>query len=324
MSEVLLYGEIYSYSAQEFITAIQEIGGNDDLTVRLNTSGGSPEYGWGMVAKFSEHKGKKLVKVDGKAHSMGAYFLCYADDSEALDVSQMCIHRAAYPEWMESNNYVTQAMWDNLDAINGSLRKALEAKIDVPKFEKMKGVKMDDIFSNSSRIDVYLTASEAKQVGLINRVVKITPTIKAEIDRFAIAANVTEKPIQQNNSKMNIETIKAEHPSIYAEILALGEAQGVAKEKTRVTAWMKFNEIDAAAVNKGITEGAEMDMAAIAAFTATKLNATALNDIAADSSSATTKTGEQPVGANPEEAAKAKELLEFKANVDTHLNNTIK
>lgn len=320
MAEVLLYGEIYSYSAQEFITALEDAK-NDNLTVRINTSGGSPEYAWGMIAKFSEHKGKKLVKVDGKAHSAGAYYLCYADDSEALDVSQMCIHRAAYPEWMEKNpEYVTQSMWDTLNTVNGHLRKALEAKIDVAKFEKLKGVKIDDIFSNDSRIDVYLTADEAKKVGLINRVVKITPAIKAEIDRYAIAANVKEPIQQENNSDMDINKIKAEHPALYTEVIALGEKSGAEKERKRVSAWNAWAHIDAEAVAKGIESGEMIDMNAISEFQAKATSVKALETIKNDSAG-NPKTTEVPTAENADQK-KEKAIADFEAKVKDHFKIT--
>jgi ATP-dependent protease ClpP protease subunit len=85
--EILLYGDINSDSSSLFITRLNDAIA-DDISVRVNTNGGNPEYGWGSVAKFAEHPGKKSCKVDGKAYSFGAYFLCYTEDVEALDVSQ--------------------------------------------------------------------------------------------------------------------------------------------------------------------------------------------------------------------------------------------
>ena len=71
MKEILLYGQIYSSTAEAFINACNEVG-EEGVSVRINGDGGSPEYGWGMIDKYSEIKSKKLIKVDGKAHSMYA------------------------------------------------------------------------------------------------------------------------------------------------------------------------------------------------------------------------------------------------------------
>ncbi|MCK4522212.1 MAG: ATP-dependent Clp protease proteolytic subunit, partial [Nanoarchaeota archaeon] len=145
MEEVLLYGQIYSESSIDFITAINAVEG-DNLIVRLNTPGGDVNHGWGMVAKFMEFPGSKVVKVDGSAFSMGFNFCLYADSVEALDVSQFMVHRAAYSQWYEEN-YMTEQQKENLISVNANLEKALRNKIDVAKFEEIKGVKIKDIFS---------------------------------------------------------------------------------------------------------------------------------------------------------------------------------
>lgn len=213
-----------------------------------------------MIAKFNELTGVKKVKNDGKSYSMGLFFNCYVENASALDVSNFLLHRAAYPQWIEQDpEYFNQAMRENLAAINKSLRAAFEAKVDVAKFEKLKGVTLDEVFSMESRIDVNLTAAEAKKIGLINEIITITPKIKAEIEAnlnnytVGIAAKYTEakinNPINNNNQKksiMTIEQLKAEHPAVYAQALALG----VEQEKDRVGSIMAFNDIDPEAVKK--------------------------------------------------------------------------
>jgi len=73
--EVLLYGEMYSWSARDFISAVEDAKGSD-LSVRVNSMGGDVDYGYGMIAKFKEFEGKKSVKVDGSAASMAAFSPC--------------------------------------------------------------------------------------------------------------------------------------------------------------------------------------------------------------------------------------------------------
>ena len=46
---------------------------------------------------------------------------------------------------------------------------------------------MDDVFSMNSRIDVNITPRQAKKIGLINRVIKLTPSIGAEIRSKAVS-----------------------------------------------------------------------------------------------------------------------------------------
>jgi ATP-dependent Clp protease, protease subunit len=247
--DILLYGDINSCSSAEFIGELDEYK-EDDIVVRINSGGGSPEYGWGMIAKFVEHPGKKLIKVDGQAHSMAAFFLCYCDEVEALDVAEFVVHRAAYSPWFESTpDCFTQPVRENLERVNISLRKALESKIDVAKFEELKGVKIKDIFSMDSRIDVVLSATEAKKVGLINRIIKITPEKRSEIEAMVgkaakFSGLTPQKEVNKTEiSKLNIMTIeklKAEHPELFATVLA----QGAAQEKDRIGAVLVFTKLD--------------------------------------------------------------------------------
>lgn len=331
-SEILIYGRIGEYSSTEFINKMNEVAETDDLVVRVNTNGGEPEYGWGMVAKFNEFKGNKLVKVDGKAFSMGFALAVYADNVEALDVSEFLVHRAAYPEWYEKSEYFTAELRGNLDRVNASLRAAIEAKIDVKKFEEIKGVKMKDIFSMESRIDVYLTAKEAKAIGLINKIVKITPSKRAEIQSnietvmsydVSIAAeveNLLPKELEDKNNlkienKMNFEELKSKHPELYAQVFSAGSDAGVAAERDRVGSWLAFVDIDAEAVSAGIKEGKSLTATAMAEFSRKQFSKEQIGAAAADSAK------EVETDKPEDKTAEEKKLADFEAGVDNILKS---
>lgn len=272
MNEILLYSTIYSYTATEFVTALGKLAADEKLVVRINGGGGEPTYGWAMVAKYLEHTGHKFIKVDGAAHSMYAFMLCYSDDSEAIDVSEFLIHRAAYPDWIENNpDRFTDSMRSEVERCNVFLRKAFEAKVDKEKFEKIAGVTIADIFSMDQRLEVTLTAKQAKEVGLINRVVTITPkrqaAIKSLTERMAaqnigvkIAAAVNDGDDESENEipktkNMTIDELKAENRELYNKIVA----RGVNKERKRVTALLVYQTVDAKAVTEAIIAGKAVD-----------------------------------------------------------------
>jgi ATP-dependent protease ClpP protease subunit len=118
MREILLYTPLYDYSAANFISQL-EANKDSDITVRMNTNGGSPEDMWGMLAKVSERTKATKIKVDGRAYSAGAFMLAYSNDVEALDVSQFLIHRAAYASFLESDaNFMTEDRKKSLKVIN--------------------------------------------------------------------------------------------------------------------------------------------------------------------------------------------------------------
>lgn len=327
--EVLLYGRIDSYSANEFHTALQEIEADGELLLRINSVGGSPEYGWGIISMWNEIKAPKKIRIDGQAHSAAAFILCYAENSEGLDVSEYLIHRAAYPQWMEQSAEFDDATKGNLLRVNKSLETAFRNKVDIEKFEalpQMAGKKTKDIFSMDSRIDIYLTAKEAKQIGLINKVIPLTPSITAEISGYAKAASSTvfvpktelPKPINKQK-QMTAEQLKSEHPEVFNAIAK----SAVVAERDRVGAWMAFNDIDAVAVAKGITEGLTCGQKDMADFTRKGIAKGAVTAAAAEVippvEGAETKTAEQ-LAAEAEEKTKTDFLTAAKNAAKTHLN----
>jgi ATP-dependent protease ClpP protease subunit len=334
MLEVLIYGDINEYSAREFFERISE-GDGKDITCRVNTDGGSIDFGWGMITKFMEMKGKKFLKNDGKAYSMGAFAFLYADDSEATDVAEFMFHRCGlrYTEWEQDVNFFTPEDRARMERRNKSLRKAFEAKIDVQKFEEITGVTVDELFSMDGRPEVFLTAKQAKQIGLINRIVTITPTKTKEISaklaeveaKYVKPAPQANKPeIKQQNSKNKIMTIaefKAEHPSIYADIVAQATASAteaaVTKERDRISAWQHFSDVDPTAVKEGIASGKDMTQIQIIELTAKKMNPAAIAKHEEGSEKNPLNT-EAPAG--KEKPAEQKEIEAFAAGVEANSN----
>jgi ATP-dependent protease ClpP protease subunit len=323
MSEILIYGGINSLTATEFINSMNEADG--EITVRINTDGGEPEYGWGMVAKFKEFDGTKNVKVDGKAYSMGAFIAMYADNVTALDVSRFLIHRAAYSSWVEDfyfnpdSEYYNPGMLENVQSINSSLEKALRNKIDVKKFEELKGVKVKDIFSMEDRIDVFLTAQEAKKVGLISKIEKITPKKAAEINSVAklaasydgdITVEAPKSPNQkednpETNTNMTVKELKEKHPALYAQVFDSGVENGVEKESERVKAWGAWKEIDPEKAIAGIESGKEIKPSDISEFQVNALKAAQKKGVENDTPKDVTPSADGE-GAKPELTAAQK------------------
>jgi len=270
MAEVLIYGPIDWFSASEQIQQM-EAAKDEDLKGRINSNGGDPEAGWSVVGKFKEHPGSKIIQVDGTAKSTAAFFLLYADRVEAWDTSTFLLHRAAFPEFIEEH-HMSGAMELARDNVNKSLRTAFEAKIDLPKFEKISGITVDELFSTDGREEVVLTAKQAKQIGLVDKVNKMTPELAAEVNskfdhmstslaaQYLVTAEVeTETPTppqkpknipEPKNNKMEIQQLRSDHPELYAQVLALG----VTQEKDRIGAWIPFIPVDSEMVLEAIKD----------------------------------------------------------------------
>lgn len=305
--EILLYSGIYNFVAEEIIQAIEENMGKS-ITLRVNSPGGDVFANWGIIAKMQEH-GDVTVKVDGAAFSGAFNLMLYAKDAQALDVSTFMAHRAdMYVQTPEEQAF--------LNKVNADLRKKMEAKVDNVKLKELKNVTIEEIFDPEKRINVYFTPKEMKALGLISKVNKVEPSeIKAMHEMFRIAAE--HKPEISNPTNMTLEKLKAEHPTVYAAVVA-EVSENVKKavlksEQTRVNAWLAYVNIDAVAALKGIKEGTEVDAAVMAEMQVKAFSKVGIKNAEADSAlEVVTPASDAPV-APKAEVKKDKELSDFVA-----------
>ena len=270
--KLLLFTPIFSYSAEYFVQKLNEIPSEQDVEIWMNSPGGSVFAGWSIIGAMSQRSGKHNIKVLGDASSMAAYMLLFADSVEAIDISNFTIHRAdGYVDTDEEKAFLAR--------VNNDLRKKLEKKINSEVFKEVSGYSFDDIFNPETRINANLTAKQAKQIGLIDKVIRLEPNqIAALEERFigfhsfdtkesvnsqgseekeeteqteTIEAEKDNLSINKKSRKMTKEEIKAQHPEVYAEI----QKEGVSKEKDRVEAILEFVDIDPEACKKLIESG---------------------------------------------------------------------
>lgn len=288
--ELYIYTTIFDFIAEMFIANMEEAQG-EHATVRINSDGGGVRPAWGMIAKSREHKGGLSVKVDGHAASMMAFYLLYFKDVEALDVSDFHMHRAHFTHPEDA----TEDDQRELDQINGSFRKAMEAKLDIPAFEKLAGATLDEFFKGDKVINVRFNAKSAKKIGLIK---KITNLASEEINalglKFAAYTGKTPTTEPPKNETMDLKELQEKHPEVYNAVIAKGKTQAiaeaktkgnedgsnaVAKERDRIGAWMTYIDIDPKAVAEGIEGGKDLSQTAMANFSRKALSQEALASI---------------------------------------------
>lgn len=281
-NEVLLYGDINSVSSANFIQNLNAV--TDEVQVSVNTNGGDPQYGFGIIRSFNQFDGEKLVQIDGKAYSWGSFFPLYANYTVALDVSKFLFHRAAYSSWFEQSEYFTPELQADLKSVNDDLERAMRAKLDVDAFEAETGVTIKEIFSMDDRKDVYFNAKQALKWGLIDEIVKVTPKKSASVYSQAVEmaakfegievppmeTDGTEEnanpstPVDSNkNQIMTLDELKEKHPAVYKEAFNAGELH----ERDRAAAWAVFTKVDPEGVQKGIESGDPLKAAKMAEFT---------------------------------------------------------
>lgn len=314
--ELLLYSGLYDYSVESLINQINDAMG-EDVTMRVNSPGGNLFASWGLFAKVKEH-GDIRMKVDGLAASAAGCLTLYAKSVECLSVSRFMLHRA--------DGYVsTDQEKELLNSINADLRKQMESRIDAAKFKKITGYSIDDMFNPETRVNVWLTASQAKKIGLVNKVTELKPEQEAAMaeatTEFAmrIAATLEEpttKEKNQKNTDMTIEKLKAEFPAVYASIVAEAEKTGRKAEQERVKAWIAWAKIDPDAVAKGIAGTEEVTASVISEMSVKALSAKSLKDIETDSAEGV-EVGKG--GDGKAVTAQAKEEAAYMANVNALL-----
>lgn len=328
--EIYLYSGIYSWTAESFNREF-EAASNEDVKLRVSSGGGQVFGAWPMIAKMNEHKGNIETSVDGLAASMALYLLPYSDKVTAVEVARFLIHRADAPIRNEEDRKL-------LADINKDLRAQFERKINSDKFKEVTGKSFDDIFNPEARIDVWLTANQAKKIGLVDEVVKLDSRVKAEsmamIDAIAATAGFTpegkaEEEKNQNsiNNKqktqiMDIAKLKADHPGVYAQVIAEGVTKGVTQERDRVGAFMAFAGVDLEAVKKGIEGGEALTQTATAEFTVKMVQQGTIASLEEGSEDPLNTGNGKDKGDDkktPEEIKAEKELQEYEASLDAEL-----
>ena len=81
---------------------------------------------------------------------------------------------------------------------------------------------------------------------------------------------------------MDIKALKSDHPALFAEVVALGQKEGVTAERDRVGAWMAFGDVDFKAVSEGINEGASLTAKVTAELSRKSFSASAIVAIESD------------------------------------------
>lgn len=194
---ILLYTDIWSRSAEDFTNQILETPENESIDIWMNSPGGSVTAGWAMIAALSEHKNDVNISVMGDASSMAFFMLLFADNVTAYDTSTFLVHRAA--SWFED---MGEEFKKDIANRNKIIRKKLEARIDEKKFTEVTGKTFDDIFDMENRLDVRLTAKEAKKIGLVSKVIKLDVKKRTEIESRYFN-DIAALAIPSTNSKSN-------------------------------------------------------------------------------------------------------------------------
>ncbi len=256
MNEILLYSVLNSDSAGWIMNQLGWIGENQVYAVRIYCPGGDVEAAWGIPAKMQELKQKgchSIAKVDGMAASMAGVLLCFFDEREALDVSNIMLHRATYAEKDNEGKplVITPEEKQYLAKINADLKAKMLQVIDDRKLKVLKGISVNDLFDEKKeRINCWLNAEEAMQVGLITRVIPVDAnTSKYMVKAVAACYDPNAKPKataatagNKSNVKMTAEEFQKENPEAFKAIQDTAAADAVKALKAKAKAALEIEE----------------------------------------------------------------------------------
>lgn len=273
--ELYIYSPLYDFTAESVVKQLNEISNDEELTIRLNSPGGFVNAGWSIISKLSERTGKTKGIIDGDVASMTSIMLMFFDEVIANDTSSIMFHKAAYPKWYEPTEGEKQTLKDINNQFKQKLSKKVEGK---PKSKEF----LAKVFETDTRNDVYLTPKEAKDLGIVKEIRKLEPKayqkmqIVAMFEEGETPLNISNQPqgTEDNNNlkdeSMDLAKLKAEHPALYAQVLAEGDKIGFKRgqkvEKDRAEAWAVYNEIDPEKVKAGIESGEPLTAKAMAEF----------------------------------------------------------
>lgn len=229
--EIDIFDEIgiWGVSTKDFAVALKAVATDREITVRINSPGGSVFDGLAIYNLLAERRDKVTCKIIGLAASMASVIALAGKKTTAAENATIMIHNPAGLAVGESDDM--REMADILDKLQGTLANAYVAKTG--KSEADVKAAMD--------ATTWFTAQEAKDWGLVDEIigaVKIAASF--DLTRFGdLPQKISGGPsasINQPNTTVMKNLIKA---LVDAKIVASTDASedtAVAQLGTHVTA----------------------------------------------------------------------------------------
>ena len=191
--EISIYDEIgdYGTSAKQFIEDLKSVG-SKDITIRMNSVGGSVFDGLAIYNVLRSHQGYVKVKIEGLSASIASIIALAGDDIEMAENGFFMIHNPFGKSMGGADDMRKTA--DLLDKIKQELINIYANKTQLS----------EETISSMMDEETWLTSQEAKEMGFIDG---ITEPIKiaASFD-FSKFTNVDAKEV--NNRLQLITNIK--------------------------------------------------------------------------------------------------------------------
>lgn len=314
----------------------------EDITINFSSPGGSVFTGIKVFNLFKNYAGKVKFHLTGLAASMGSYIVLSGDEITAEPNAVFMIHNVS--AWTGGDHRELRKTADLAEGLTKLLSKEYVAKTG--ESDKKIRAMMDD--------ETFLFGSEIKDAGFVDSIVgeedsdpdakQIHMSLAKESFEAVMAKVKEEKPedyeeaaailpnfnfkaettvnapvvAKQEIIKMNLEKLKAEHPALYAQIVAEGHAAGVVSERDRVVGHLTMGNSsgDMKTAEGAIKDGSAMTAALQATYMSAAMNRKDINNRTDDDAAAAAAADGADVNTETDDAAKVADIVAAKLGID--------
>lgn len=233
------------FNESEFLDDFRKIPSDSALDISINSFGGAVYTGLSIYSLLKAHKGPITFRVDGAAMSAATIITSVPGAKVIMPKgSMMMIHKVSS---------VAIGTTDDMRKAADDMEKLEENLISI--YVEKTGRTVDEI-KEKVNAETFFTAEEAVEFGLADEIDETTEVkntasgdfvmlngLKAESRFFAnvpkgfIKADTSQaSAIKKEGPKMDLDTLKAEHPDLVQAIRNEALAEGAAQERARIQA----------------------------------------------------------------------------------------
>lgn len=233
------------FNESEFLDDFRKIPSDSALDISINSFGGAVYTGLSIYSLLKAHKGPITFRIDGAAMSAATIITSVPGAKVVMPRgAMMMIHKVSS---------VAIGTTDDMRKAADDMEKLEENLINI--YVEKTGRTVDEI-KEKVNAETFFTAEEAVEFGLADEIDETTEVkntasgdfvmlngLKADSRFFANAPKGfinAEQPkasaVQKEVHKMNLETLKAEHPDLVQAIRNEAIAEGAEQERARIQA----------------------------------------------------------------------------------------
>ena len=245
-AELILYGSIGSdeywddISDKVFKQDIENLGDVENITLHINSPGGSVFSAVAIANTLKNHKAKVIANIDGLAASAATIITSACDTVRMPKNALFMIHNPI--TFAYGNNQEMQKTVEMLDKVKNSI---IETYLNKAKTDKET---LSELMDNETWMD----AETAKEYGFIDEIVDeevgkefvenklIINNMAFDISKFKNFSKAKDTVIDNKKNtkevKMTLEELKKQFPDLYDYVLNEGKKIGKEEERERLKA----------------------------------------------------------------------------------------